>query len=58
MLLLLNNLGTIVVLTLEQDQAIQAYSLLEFKGKVESIEVIPAHSGNYDEIWYSILRKE
>ena len=57
MLLLLNNLGQIVVLTLEQDQAIQAYSLLEFNGTVESIEVIPAYSGNYDEIWYSILRK-
>lgn len=56
MLLLLNNLGQIVVLTLEQDQAIQAYSLLEFNGVVESVEAIPAYSGNYDEIWYSIVR--
>jgi hypothetical protein len=56
MLLLLNNNGEVVVLTLEQDQAIQAYSLLEFNGKVESIEVIPSHNGNYDEIWYVIKR--
>ncbi len=56
MLLLLNNNGEVVVLTLEQDQAIQAYSLLEFNGKVESIEAIPSHNGNYDEIWYVIKR--
>lgn len=56
MLLLLNNNGEVVVLTLEQDQAIQAYSLLEFNGKVESIETIPSHNGNYDEIWYVIKR--
>lgn len=56
MLLLLNKKGEIVVLTLEQDQAIQAFSLLEFDGQVESVEAIPAYSGNYDEIWYSILR--
>ena len=56
MLLILNNLGQIVVLTLEQDQAIQAYSMLEFDGVVESVETIPAYNGNYDEIWYSILR--
>lgn len=56
MLLILNNLGQIVILTLEQDQAIQAYSMLEFDGVVESVETIPAYNGNYDEIWYSILR--
>lgn len=56
MLLLLNNKGQIVILTLEQDQAIQAYSMLEFDGVVESVETIPAYNGNYDEIWYSILR--
>lgn len=56
MLLLLNNKGEVVVLTLEQDQAIQAYSLLEFNGVVESIEAIPSHNGNYDEIWYVIKR--
>ena len=56
MLLLLNNDGEIVILTLEQDQAIQAYSLLEFDGKVESVETIPSYNGNYDEVWYCIKR--
>lgn len=56
MLLLLNNDGDVVVLTLEQDQAIQAYSLLDFDGTVESIETIPSYNGNHDEIWLVIKR--
>lgn len=49
--------GNVAVLSLEQEQEVRAWSLLEFKGKVESIETIPAYDGNYDEVWIVINRK-
>lgn len=54
---LLRNDGKVVLLTLEQDQSVQAWALLDFDGVVESIETIPAYSGLYDEVWFIIRRK-
>lgn len=53
---LLRNDGKVVLLTLEQDQTVQAWALLEFDGVVESLETIPAYSGQYDEVWFIIKR--
>ena len=54
---LLRNDGKLVLLTLEQDQSIQAYSLVEFDGEIESIEVIPSYDGAYDEVWFIVKRE-
>ena len=49
--------GKIALLTIEIDQQVQAWSLLEFDGVVESIETIPSFNGLYDEV-YLIVRRE
>ena len=50
--------GKVVMLTLEQDQSVQAWSLLEDLGaKVESIQTIPSYNGNYDEVYFLMLRQ-
>ena len=49
--------GNVVMLTLEQDQSVQAWSLLEELGaKVESIQTIPSYNGNFDEV-YMIMNR-
>lgn len=49
--------GNVVMLTLEQDQSVQAWSLLEEMGaKVESIQTIPSFDGNYDEVYMVMNR--
>ena len=49
--------GNVVMLTLEQDQSVQAWSLLEEMGaKVESIQTIPSYSGNFDEVYMVMNR--
>lgn len=48
--------GQIAGLTLESNQQIQAWCLLEFDGVVESIETIPSYNGLYDEV-YLIVRR-
>lgn len=49
--------GNVVMLTLEQDQSVQAWSLLEELGaKVESIQTIPSYDGNFDEV-YMIMNR-
>lgn len=49
--------GNVVMLTLEQDQSVQAWSLLEDMGaKVESIQTIPSYDGNYDEVYMVMNR--
>jgi hypothetical protein len=53
---LVRNDGKVVLLTLEQDQSVQAWSLLDFKGVVENIETIPSYDGKYDEVWFIIKR--
>ena len=55
-LYMLRNDGKLVLLTLEQDQSVQAYSLIEFKGIIERIEVIPSYNGKYDEVWLIVNR--
>lgn len=57
MLVLTMNDGTLVLLTLEQDQQVQAWSMLQFKGSVTSSETIPSFNGYYDELWYIIERE-
>ena len=50
--------GKVVILTLEQDQSVQAWSLLEELGaEVESIQTIPSYDGNYDEVYMIMKRK-
>lgn len=49
--------GKMAGLTLEANQQVQAWSLLEFDGVVESIETIPSYNGLYDET-YMIVRRE
>lgn len=49
--------GKIAILVLETNQQIQAWSLLEFDGFVESLETIPSYNGLYDEV-YLIVRRE
>jgi hypothetical protein len=50
--------GDVVMLSLEQDQSVMAWSLLEeLNGEVESIETIPAKDGLYDEVWMLLKRK-
>ena len=50
--------GKVVMLTLEQDQSVQAWSLLEENGaNVESIQTIPSNDGNYDEVYMLMLRE-
>lgn len=49
--------GNVVMLTLEQDQSVQAWSLLEELGaQVESIQTIPSYHGNYDEVYLVMKR--
>lgn len=49
--------GKVVMLTLEQDQSVQAWSLLEEMGaKVESIQTIPSYDGNFDEVYMVMAR--
>lgn len=49
--------GKVVMLTLEQDQSVQAWSLLEELGaEVESIQTIPSYDGNYDEV-YMVMKR-
>lgn len=49
--------GKVVMLTLEQDQSVQAWSLLEELGaKVESIQTIPSYDGNFDEVYMVMNR--
>lgn len=49
--------GKVAALTLETDQQIQAWALMEFDGKVESIETVPSYNGMYDEVYFIISRK-
>lgn len=50
--------GKVVMLTLEQDQSVQAWSLLEELGaEVESIQTIPSFYGNYDEVYILMKRQ-
>lgn len=49
--------GDVVMLSLEQDQSVMAWSLLEeMNGKVESIETIPSKDGLFDEVWMLMSR--
>lgn len=49
--------GDVVMLSLEQDQSVMAWSLLEeMNGKVESIETIPSKDGLFDEVWLLMKR--
>lgn len=50
--------GKVVMLTLEQDQSVQAWSLLEELGaEVESIQTIPSFYGNFDEV-YMLMKRQ
>lgn len=50
--------GKVVMLTLEQDQSVQAWSMLEDMGaKVESIQTIPSFDGNFDEV-YMVMNRD
>jgi hypothetical protein len=50
--------GQIALLTLETNQQVQAWSMLEFPdAHVESIETIPSYDGMYDEV-YMIVRRQ
>ena len=50
--------GKVVMLTLEQDQSVQAWSMLEEMGaEVESIQTIPSFDGNYDEV-YMVMNRD
>lgn len=48
--------GKVAVLTLETNQQVQAWSLLEFDGVVESLEIIPSYNGLYDEVYMIVKR--
>ncbi len=49
--------GNVAGLTIEPDQQVQAWYLMEFEnGKVESIETIPSYDGLYDEVYMIIKR--
>lgn len=49
--------GKVAGLTLEPDQQVQAWCLLEFDNdKVESIETIPSYDGQYDEVYFIVKR--
>ena len=49
--------GKVAGLTLESNQQVQAWCLLEFDGVVESMETIPSYNGLYDEV-YMIIKRE
>lgn len=50
--------GQIALLTLETNQQVQAWALMEFKDAfVESVETIPSYDGLYDEV-YMIVRRQ
>ena len=49
--------GKVAGLTLETNQQIQAWCLMEFDGTVESIETIPSYNGLYDEVYMIVKRK-
>lgn len=49
--------GKIAGLTLETNQQIQAWCLLEFDGVVESLEAIPSYNGLYDEVYFIVKRE-
>ena len=48
--------GKVAGLTLETNQQVQAWCLLEFDGSVESMETIPSYNGLYDEVYFVIKR--
>lgn len=49
--------GQVAVLTLETNQQVQAWALLEYpNAAVESVETIPSYNGLYDEV-YMIVRR-
>ena len=48
--------GKVAALTLESNQQIQAWCLLEFDGEVESLEAIPSYNGLYDEVYMIVKR--
>lgn len=49
--------GKIAGLTLETNQQIQAWCLMEFNGVVESLETIPSYNGLYDEVFLIVKRQ-
>lgn len=49
--------GKIACLTLETNQQIQAWCLMEFNGVVESLETIPSYNGLYDEVFLIVKRE-
>lgn len=49
--------GKVAGLTLESNQQVQAWCLLEFDGVVESMETVPSYNGLYDEVYF-IIRRE
>lgn len=57
-LYLLTNEGKLVLVTLEQDQVVNAWSLWEDEPDVviERMKIIPSYEGNYDEL-YMIVRR-
>lgn len=56
-LYMLRNDGKLVLLTLEQDQTVQAFALVDFeKDIIESMETIPSYKGKYDEVWFEVKR--
>lgn len=49
--------GKVVTLTVEEDQQVQAYSLIDYGNDVvESIETIPSFNGLYDEVYLIVKR--
>ena len=48
--------GKVAALTLENNQQVQAWSLLEYDGVVESLETIPSYNGLYDEVYMIVKR--
>lgn len=48
--------GKVAGLTLESNQQVQAWCLLEFDGEVESMETIPSYNGLYDEAYLIVKR--
>jgi hypothetical protein len=48
--------GKVAALTIETEQQVQAWSLLEFDGFVESVETVPSYNGEYDEVYFIVRR--
>lgn len=53
---LLREDGNIIAFTYDAEQQVQAWSLLEMGGKVESIESLPSEDGSSDELWMVVRR--